>query len=108
MPSIALTAIITPKPGKAERFLELWEKCVKYVDDNEPGVLRYELHRGTKEMNGGKERYIALEEYADKETFDLHMRAAPVVALITAIKEEELTETDLIMTQKGPGIKQKL
>lgn len=80
MSPIALTAIITPKPGKAERvsrrlqnlavsssdhviqFLELWEKCVKYVDENEPGVLRYELHRGTKEMNGGKERYIALEE----------------------------------------------
>lgn len=36
------------------------------------------------------------------------MRAAPVVALITAVKEEELTETDIIMTQKGPGIKQKL
>lgn len=36
------------------------------------------------------------------------MKSAPVVALLKALEAEKLTETDVIMTTAGPGIKPKL
>lgn len=39
---------------------------------------------------------------------DKHMAVAPVLALIEAIGKEDLTETQIIMTTKGPGITPKL
>lgn len=43
------------------KFLELFEACVKYVEANEPYIHRYELHRGIKELNNGKEQFVILE-----------------------------------------------
>lgn len=36
------------------------------------------------------------------------MKAAPVVALIKAVEAEKLTDTEVIMTADGPGVKSKL
>ena len=46
--------------------------------------------------------------YKDKEGLDKHMKAKPVVELLQAISKEELTESKIIMTTKGPGIAPKL
>lgn len=84
MAPIELTAVITPKtPEKSARvsenqrkkldipahwtndimkFLELFQKCVDYVQTNERDyVHRYELHKGIKAQNGGKEQFVVLE-----------------------------------------------
>ncbi|KAJ0293006.1 hypothetical protein CBS470a_002207 [Colletotrichum nupharicola] len=53
-----LTAVITPKPGKAE---QLFSNCVNYSKANEPGTLRYEIHRGLKDKNGGLEEFVVRE-----------------------------------------------
>ena len=39
---------------------------------------------------------------------DKHMATAPVLSLIEAITKEDLTETQLILTTKGPGVTPKL
>ncbi|KAG9253351.1 uncharacterized protein F5Z01DRAFT_163824 [Emericellopsis atlantica] len=109
MPHIDLTAIITPKsPEKGQRFLGLFQECVDYVEANEKDyVHRYEMHKGIKDKNG-KEQYVVLEGYKDKEGLDKHMKSKPVVELLEAISKEDLTETQIIMTTKGPGIAPKL
>ncbi|KAH8176182.1 antibiotic biosynthesis monooxygenase domain-containing protein [Sarocladium implicatum] len=107
MAPIQLTAIITPKPGKADRFLELFQTCVDYVQKHEPYIHRYELHRGLPEKNG-KQRFVVLEGYDHQEGLDKHMKTPPVQALLKAVEEEKLTDTDIIMTQDGPGVKSRL
>ncbi|KPM41514.1 hypothetical protein AK830_g5018 [Neonectria ditissima] len=104
MAPIQLAAIITPKPGKAQRFLELFEACVKYVQANEPAVHRYELHKGVKDLNGGKEQFVVLEGYDDQEALDNHMKTAPVVAMLEAFEKEQLCDTEIIRTTTGPGL----
>ncbi|KAI6782146.1 uncharacterized protein J7T54_002383 [Emericellopsis cladophorae] len=109
MPPIELTAIVTPKsPEKGQRFLELFQRCVEYVEANEKDyVHRYEMHKGIKDKDGNVQ-YVVLEGYKDKEGLDKHMKTKPVVELLEAISKEELTETKIIMTTKGPGIAPKL
>ncbi|KAK7430052.1 hypothetical protein QQZ08_003443 [Neonectria magnoliae] len=123
MAPIQLTAIITPKPGKAQRFLELFEACVQYVQANEPAVHRYELHKGVKDINDGKEQFVVLEgylpnlyliekrayikitsSYNDQAALDDHMRTPPVVAMLEAFEKEHLCYTEVIRTTTGPGI----
>ncbi|KAK7422404.1 hypothetical protein QQX98_001683 [Neonectria punicea] len=123
MAPIQLTAIITPKPGKAQRFLELFEACVQYVQANEPAVHRYELHKGVKNLNDGKEQFVVLEgylpnlhlfekwaqinitsSYDDQATLDNHMKIPPVVAMLEAFEKEHLCDTEIIRTTTGPGI----
>ncbi|KAH7162495.1 hypothetical protein B0J13DRAFT_536152 [Dactylonectria estremocensis] len=108
MAPIQLTAIITPKPGKAKRFLELFDTCTQFVQANEPGVHRYELHRGIKDLNGGKEQFVVLEGYDDQEALDKHMKAPPIVAMIEALEKEALADIEIINTSTGPGIKSRM
>ncbi|KAF4979642.1 hypothetical protein FZEAL_4199 [Fusarium zealandicum] len=105
MAPIQLTAIVTPKPGKEQRFLDLFEACYDYVQANEPYVTRYELHKGIPELNGGKLQFVILEGYEDQEALDKHMKAPPVVVLLKAVAKEGLTETQIIMTKPPTGIK---
>ncbi|KAF4968270.1 hypothetical protein FSARC_4361 [Fusarium sarcochroum] len=108
MASIQLTAVVTPKPGKTQRFLDLFSACVEYVQANEPQVYRYEMHEGIPELNGGKRQFIVLEGYKNQEALDAHMKAPPVVLMLDAMEKEDLTETQLIMTKPSTGIKPQL
>ncbi|KAH7170398.1 hypothetical protein EDB81DRAFT_775314 [Dactylonectria macrodidyma] len=108
MAPIQLTAVITPKPGKARRFLELFEACTQFVQVHEPGVHRYELHKGIKDLNNGKEQFVVLEGYDDQEALDKHMKSPPVVAMIKALEKEALADIEIINTSAGPGIKSRM
>ncbi|KAJ3528780.1 hypothetical protein NM208_g10048 [Fusarium decemcellulare] len=108
MAPIQLTAVVTPQPGKAQRFLDLFKVCAEYVQANEPQVYRYEIHEGIPELNGGKLQFVVLEGYENQEALDKHMKAPPVVALLRAIEKEKLTETQLIMTKPSSGVKARI
>ncbi|KAM5351414.1 hypothetical protein ACJ41O_004137 [Fusarium nematophilum] len=108
MAPIQLTAVITPKPGKAQRFLELFEACYQYVQANEPHVYRYEIHHGIPELNGGKLQFVVLEGYDSQEALDKHMKTPPVVVMLEAMEKEDLTETQIIMTKPASGIKARI
>ena len=49
------------RPGLTVQFLELFQRCVEYVEANEKDyVHRYEMHKGIKD-NHGKVQYVVLE-----------------------------------------------
>ncbi|KAF5521108.1 hypothetical protein CGCA056_v007125 [Colletotrichum aenigma] len=99
-----LTAVITPKPGKAEQVFQLFSNCVNFSKANEPGTLRYEIHRGLKDKNGGLEEFVVRETYADEDALNKHMGGPDVVALVKAMESGELVESvKVIHTNPGAG-----
>jgi quinol monooxygenase YgiN len=54
-----IIAILYPAEGKSGRVIELLKGVIEYVQDNEPGTLKYELH---KEQRG--EDIVMVERYA--------------------------------------------
>ncbi|GME25118.1 Antibiotic biosynthesis monooxygenase [Neofusicoccum parvum] len=70
MSEIVVTAIITPKPGAdADKIEQLLASHAAYVQANEPGTLRYRLHKSL-----GKEApvFTMIETYKDKASIDAH------------------------------------
>jgi quinol monooxygenase YgiN len=54
--SLDVIAIISPKPGKTDRVVELLTQVSAYVKSNEPGTLRYEV------LRTGKEEIVMVEK----------------------------------------------
>ncbi|KAF2799865.1 antibiotic biosynthesis monooxygenase-like protein [Melanomma pulvis-pyrius CBS 109.77] len=82
-----IIAVITPKPGKADRVQELLETAAAAVKANEPGVLRYHVQRETK---GDAPVFIMLETYKNKEALGVHGASPDFKALGRALKKEDL------------------
>jgi len=61
--SLDLLAIISPKPGKTDRVVELLSQVSEYVKANEPGTLKYEIMRVNKDKATGKEEVVMIEKY---------------------------------------------
>ncbi|KIN06234.1 hypothetical protein OIDMADRAFT_17223 [Oidiodendron maius Zn] len=68
---IYLVAIITPKPGKADKVLELLQTHSEFVKKNEPGTLKYEINVDTKPS--GVKEIVVVEIYQDKPAFNSHV-----------------------------------
>lgn len=45
--TVEVVAILSPAPGKAERVASLLSAHADYVKQNEPGCLKYQLHKQT-------------------------------------------------------------
>ncbi|KAF5019635.1 hypothetical protein F66182_8360, partial [Fusarium sp. NRRL 66182] len=86
-------------------FLDLFNACREYVKANEPSVYRYEIHEGIPELNDGKQQFIVLEGYENREALDAHREAPPVALLLEALVKEDLAETQRIMTKPSTGIR---
>jgi len=56
---IDVIAIIYPAEGKTDRVAELLQKVLEHAQANEPGTLKYEMHR---EIKGGD--IVMVEQYA--------------------------------------------
>ncbi|KAF2703550.1 antibiotic biosynthesis monooxygenase-like protein [Pleomassaria siparia CBS 279.74] len=82
-----IIAIISPKPGKADRVQELLEKAAAAVQTNEPGVLRYSVQR---EVKGDAPVFIMLETYKDKDALGFHGASAHFKDLGRELKKEDL------------------
>lgn len=59
---IELVAILTPKPGYIDTVIETLAPYNKYVEENEPGVLRYRMYRQIN-VDSGKEDVVFSETY---------------------------------------------
>ncbi|KAF4626436.1 hypothetical protein G7Y89_g11719 [Cudoniella acicularis] len=84
-----IIAIISPKPGKTDRVVELLQGVSEYVKKNEPGTLKYEI---TRSMNkkAGVEEVVMLETYKDKVALDIHGRSEAFGIFQKTLKEEGL------------------
>lgn len=89
MAIVDLTAVLTLNRGKLKRFLEEFESISKFVKANEPGVLRYELHRGLPEKNGGADIVVIREIYASEDAQKAHIDTPQCQAFIKAMEEEK-------------------
>ncbi|KAI9875118.1 MAG: hypothetical protein M1830_007619 [Pleopsidium flavum] len=59
---VDVVAIIKPKPGKGDRVVELLTNLASAVHKNEPGALRYHLHREF-DSKDGSEDLVMIEKY---------------------------------------------
>ncbi|KAL6703752.1 hypothetical protein ACN47E_009133 [Coniothyrium glycines] len=100
-------AIISPKPGKADRVEELLREAGKAVKANEPGTLRYHVHRETK---GDAPTFIMLETYANQAALETHAKSADFKALGRALKKEDLLAAPMkvLFTKEAGGYASKL
>ncbi|KAJ1335407.1 (4S)-4-hydroxy-5-phosphonooxypentane-2,3-dione isomerase [Microdochium nivale] len=101
---LALTAVMTLKPGKEERFLELFKACADYTAKNEPFVLVYELSQAGNKQGGNLTDVVIREVYENQAGFDKHMAGAPVKALIEALSKEGLAQSTKIFWQQPPKL----
>ncbi|QDS76043.1 hypothetical protein FKW77_005341 [Venturia effusa] len=85
--TVDIIAIITPKPGKADRVQELLTATAKYVQEKEPTTLRYHLQR---EVSGDAPTFVMLETYKDKASIAVHGGSQPFKELGRAFKQENL------------------
>ncbi|KAJ4371973.1 hypothetical protein N0V83_003746 [Neocucurbitaria cava] len=82
-----IIAIISPKPGKADRVQELLTTAAQSVKEKEPGTLRYHLQR---ETNGDSPSFVMLETYKDKASLEIHGKSSYFKDLGRAFKKEDL------------------
>ncbi|KAG9188152.1 hypothetical protein G6011_02075 [Alternaria panax] len=100
-------AIITPKPGRADRVEELLKTAAKAVKANEPGTLRYHLHR---EVKGDAPTFVVLETYANKAAIETHAKSEYFKKLGKVMKTEDLLAepTKVLFTKEAGGYSSKL
>ncbi|KAF1811525.1 antibiotic biosynthesis monooxygenase-like protein [Eremomyces bilateralis CBS 781.70] len=87
-----IIAILKPKPGKADRVIELLAGVTEYVEANESGTLRYHLQRETK---GDAPQLILLERYKNKAALGIHGGSPQFKAFSKRLKEEGLLAAPL-------------
>ncbi|KAJ4288150.1 hypothetical protein N0V90_012167 [Kalmusia sp. IMI 367209] len=80
-------AILTPKPGKADRVEELLRTTAESVKAKEPGTLRYQINRETK---GDAPTIVMLETYKDQASLQAHGTSDYFKEMGRAIKKEDL------------------
>ncbi|KAF2831814.1 hypothetical protein CC86DRAFT_378584 [Ophiobolus disseminans] len=105
--TIDIIALITPKPGKAARVEELLTQAAVSVKANEPGTLRYHLH---KEVKGDAPTFVMLETYKDKVAIDVHAKSEGFRAMGKVMKEEGLLDGPMrvMVTREAGGYASKL
>lgn len=86
-PPFDVIAIITPKPGKADRVQELLATAATAVKANEPGTLRYHLHR---EVRGDAPAFIVLETYENQAAIEAHGKSEAFKTLGRTMQQEDL------------------
>ncbi|KAH7393609.1 hypothetical protein BKA64DRAFT_676587 [Cadophora sp. MPI-SDFR-AT-0126] len=80
---IDIVAIITPKPGKIDRIVELLSEVSQYVKANEPGTLKYQITRG-------KDEVVMIESYKDKAALGAHGSSTTFKAFQKKMQDEDL------------------
>ncbi|KAF1911661.1 hypothetical protein BDU57DRAFT_524271 [Ampelomyces quisqualis] len=107
MMTIDIMALIYPKPGKADRVEELLTQAAKAVKANEPGTLRYQLHKETK---GEAPTFIMLETYKDMAAIEAHSKSEDFKHMGRTMKKEDLLAAPMkvLFTKEAGGYASKL
>ncbi|RMZ66834.1 antibiotic biosynthesis monooxygenase [Pyrenophora seminiperda CCB06] len=102
-----IMAILTPKPGKADRLESLISAAAQTIKDTEPGTLRFHLQR---ETHGDGPRFVVLETYADKAALETHVKGGVSQKMGKLFKEEDLLAKpmEVLFTKSVGGYASKL
>ncbi|KAF2442063.1 antibiotic biosynthesis monooxygenase-like protein [Karstenula rhodostoma CBS 690.94] len=82
-----IIAIIKPRPGSADRVVELLKIAAESVKAKEPGTLRYQINRETK---GDAPQIVMLETYKDLAALQAHGSSEYFKEMSKTLKEEDL------------------
>ncbi|KAG4431279.1 hypothetical protein IFR05_013245 [Cadophora sp. M221] len=93
---IDIVAIIVPKPGKADRIVELLSEVADYAKVNEPGTLRYQVAVAKGEV-------IMIETYKDKAALGVHGSSEAFKTFQKKMQDEDLTATSQLKILKNAG-----
>ncbi|KAF2635350.1 hypothetical protein P280DRAFT_437293 [Massarina eburnea CBS 473.64] len=102
-----IIALLSPKPGMIDRVEELLKETAIAVKANEPGTLKYQIHRETK---GDAPAIIMLEMYKDRASLQAHGTSEDFKNLERAFKKEELLASPMkvLFTKESGGFPSKL
>jgi autoinducer 2-degrading protein len=78
---ITIAALIRAQEGKADRIEEEFRKMTVEVQNNEPGNLKYIVHRSIDDPN----RFFVYEIYKDEEAIKAHTSTPHFKTLFTTI-----------------------
>jgi quinol monooxygenase YgiN len=81
MSEVSCVAITIAKPGNEERVARELEKLIGPVH-RETGVLQYEMHRDLDNPR----RFVFIERWKDRASFDAHCNAPHVVEYIRSVE----------------------
>lgn len=76
-----VVAKIRVKPGKEADAERAFRKQIEFVEQSEPGTLKYLLHRSRKDGA----TFLFYEEYADAAAFDRHGKSSGMQELFAAL-----------------------
>ncbi|KAH6698990.1 hypothetical protein DL95DRAFT_355120 [Leptodontidium sp. 2 PMI_412] len=93
---IDIVAIIVPKPGKADRIVELLTEVADYAKANEPGTLKYQVTRAKGEV-------IMIESYKDKAALGVHGSSETFKAFQKKMQDEDLQAASQLKILKNAG-----
>ncbi|KAK4224214.1 hypothetical protein QBC38DRAFT_371481 [Podospora fimiseda] len=82
MAPIHVLAIITPKPDRVDRVIELAKDVAKGVESTEPGVLKYQWFKA------GTPQQPKIVVYADEAAVKVHQAGPKLRWLIETEKKE--------------------
>jgi len=92
-----VVAILYPKKGKAGQLVELLQGVSKHVRDNEPGTLKYEIHRSLRPGKDGAEDVIMVERYRDQTSLQTHASSAPFLEFQKQVKDLDLVRAPMTL-----------
>ncbi|KAF9735739.1 hypothetical protein PMIN06_010128 [Paraphaeosphaeria minitans] len=100
-------AIIKPRPGSADRVVELLRTAAESVEAKEPGTLRYQINRETK---GDAPCIVMLETYRDQVALQAHGSSEYFKEMSRALKKEDLVSEpmQILFTKDVGGFASKL
>lgn len=82
MPELTVVVRAKAKPGKEAELEKAWRAIIGPTH-NEPGCLKYILHRAVDDRGV----MISIERWGSKETIDQHFAAPHVQALLSRVPE---------------------
>ncbi|KAF2168929.1 hypothetical protein M409DRAFT_20945 [Zasmidium cellare ATCC 36951] len=104
MPEIHVVAILSPKPGKAERLLTLLQPLLQTVQTTEPQTLRYlmlqEPTTSSSSETTSEQDIVFIEKYASPEANETHVQGEKFQQVFRAIAEEGLLAREMVL-RKG-------
>ncbi|TVY32762.1 hypothetical protein LSUB1_G007884 [Lachnellula subtilissima] len=99
---IDLVAIISPKPGKTDRVVELLQEVAEYIKNNEHGTLIYNITRSFNKQ-AGVEEVIMIESYKDKAALLAHGSSKEFTAFQKKIQGEDLVSAPMQLKITKPA-----
>ncbi|KAL8747233.1 MAG: hypothetical protein Q9190_000852 [Brigantiaea leucoxantha] len=89
---VDLVAIMTPKPGKMDRCLEILEQATHLVREYEPGALRYHMFVEMEGDQRGKD-VVWIEQYENQAAWEAHTNGKAYEFMSKIMPEEDILAT---------------